>query len=103
MKTIKTQLTFESSEARNFEYPSSKSETVPDMGMSLRDLITNQSKGLLPKLNDSHFSNDYFPDLQRFDVTEIQEMHQDISDTISATEQRLKQKNLIVNRKKKRK
>lgn len=100
MKNIRTQLSFDASEASNYEHPVGISQTVPDQGLSLRDLIDQQNKGLQPKLNESHYTDDFMPDLTRYDVTEIAEMHETITEQINQDTDYLKSKGLKVDRKK---
>lgn len=58
----------------NPELNTQKSETVPDMTMSLSELLQRHTRGQEIPTFEGTYNDDYIPDIDRLDLTEIQEM-----------------------------
>lgn len=70
-----------------------KSETIPDMTLSLQDLLDRHTQGReIPEFHGSYDDenlDEYFPDLRRLDLVEIQEMQQQVYDHVTETQKKL--------------
>lgn len=58
----------------NPELNTQKSETVPDMTMSLSELLQRHTRGQEIPTFEGSYNDDYIPDIDRLDLTEIEEM-----------------------------
>lgn len=61
---------FSFEEAVNFEHPTGESLTVPDMTMSLQELVSRNIRGLPIPGHQPSYNDEFIPDIKHMDLTE---------------------------------
>lgn len=84
--------------ADDFEHPVGESMTVPDQAMSLRTILERYTQGL--PLTNVHmreplYSDEEFPDLDRMDLSEIQELRDQTKYDIQRLDSELKKRRKV--------
>lgn len=105
-KIIRTQLTYlDTHTANDFEVVPNQSErisaTVPDMGLSLRELIDLNNKGRLSDIKTPHYFDEHLPDVAKMDIADIYEMKDQAQETAQQIADKLKSKGFKISRKRK--
>lgn len=75
MKTVRNVLTYVHGESPgDLETPKGKSMTVPDMTMSLEELISRHTRGQPVNEFTPSFNDEFIPDVKSMDLTEIADL-----------------------------
>lgn len=79
-KFIRTSMNFVfADDSGDYETPVGVSRTVPDMSMSLRELLEKHTRGFPVPQFQGVYSDEELPDLDRLDLTEIQEIREGVA------------------------
>lgn len=86
-RVIRTWLTFQL-ETTDQETPEGESETVPDMTLTIPELLERHTRGqAIPIAGNAIYSEDELPDLSTLDLTEIAELREDVQADIQRLSQ----------------
>lgn len=78
-RVIRTWLTFQL-ETTDCETPEGESMTVPDMTLTIPELLERHTRGqAIPIAGNAIYSEDELPDLNTLDLVEIQELREDLA------------------------
>lgn len=92
MKTIRTSLNYDPSKHSNPEKFTMPSKTVPDQTMSINEILQRYARGLpiegakVPMYDESD-DPVYLPDPRTLDLTELQELRQEIVEELKSINQ----------------
>lgn len=91
---IVSTVTYVENAPENYEHPSGKSLTVPDMSMSIQDLLEKYVQGNPVDNMQIEFFDDKFPDITYMSKTDLLEAQQQLRDEMKVIQDRIEQQQL---------